>query len=85
MFVFDVLTDRDISIGEIVRAPHFSDALARFQCVLVRTYPIFFYGCYFSAHDITPLSPSFPAPVITHQGLRRDRKSVSSLDEFIKA
>ena len=41
MFVFDVLTDRDISIGEIVRAPHFSDSLAKCQCVLVRTYLIF--------------------------------------------
>ena len=30
-----------LSIGEIVRPPHFSDALAECQCVLVRTYLIF--------------------------------------------
>ena len=69
MFVFDVLTDRDISIGEIVRAPHFSDALAECQCILVRPY-LFFYGYYFPARGITPLAPGLPEPVITPAALQ---------------
>ena len=72
MFVFDVLTDKDISIGEIVRAPQFSDALAKCQLVLVSTYLIFT-AVIFSERGIILLAPSFPAPVIipaTSQGCR---------------
>ena len=63
MFIFDVLTDRYISIGEIVRSPHFSDALAKCQCILVRTYHIF-KSVIFSARGIIPPALSLPAPVI---------------------